>query len=105
MVKVLAPAREESIEAAEYYELQREGLGLRFLELFEFALARIDETPLACPPYTAVGAPKGARHTFMRPFQECVVFVPRQPPVVLAVAHGRRRPGYWRHRLQLAQDS
>jgi hypothetical protein len=42
-------AKQEVIYSARYYELQSAGLGIKFLENFDNAIAEIIESPLAWP--------------------------------------------------------
>ncbi|MDA3789836.1 MAG: hypothetical protein PF503_15230 [Desulfobacula sp.] len=44
-VRFLTPAEEEMMEAAAYYEMQVEKLGVNFLDIIEAAVADIDEHP------------------------------------------------------------
>jgi toxin ParE1/3/4 len=82
-------------EAATWYEERQGGLGREFRVAIEDAVQRIRNNPLA-----------GSRHGRTR-FR--FVLVHRFPYVVfytegevviqvMPVAHGRRRPGYWRKR-------
>ena len=88
-------ADEELHEACEYYEARREGLGHRFVEAFEEALARVLEHPFAWgllePPYRV--------HRLKR-FPYGILYEPREHEVlIVAVIHLHRRPGYWRNRV------
>ena len=87
-------AEAELLEAAGFYEGQRPGLGARFIDAVARAAARTAEIPLA-------GAPLGGaiRRQFVVGFPYVLIFrADRDPVRVLAVAHLRRRPGYWRDR-------
>ena len=99
MPNVLEPALVELLHAVEFYESREPGLGFRFRDLVEQAFGYIDEMPEAWPPYLASGAPLGLRHIPLKPFQESVVFAPDPTPLVIAIAHAKRRPGYWARRL------
>ena len=91
------PAAEDELhEAYEYYEARREGLGRRFAEAFDVALARVLDRPLAWgllePPY---------RPHRLKRFPYGILYEPREEEVVIvAVMHLHRRPGYWRHRRE-----
>jgi plasmid stabilization system protein ParE len=79
------------------YERQLEGRGHRFLAAIDVVLARIATTPLSFP----LLRPPHVRSAKVARFPYRVVFLVIGEDVrVLAVAHGRRRPGYWRRRLQ-----
>jgi hypothetical protein len=95
VLEVLEPAQRELLAAVEYYELQVPGLGRRFRALVERGLRTIEGMPGVCPPLLIKGAPPDTRHVQLRPFLESIVFVERPHPLVVAVVHARRRPGYW----------
>lgn len=89
-------AEEELREAAFFYDLQRIGLGTSFKEAVE---ATID---LICE-YLDVGSPfDGAlRRQLVHGYPYFVVYEHvRESIFVLAVANARRRPDYWRGRLE-----
>jgi plasmid stabilization system protein ParE len=57
----------------------------------------IGENPTAWP---VANRKRNVRKFLLARFPYAVYYVPRQDEIlVLAVAHGARRPGYWRHRL------
>jgi len=94
-VRFLPPAEAEADEAAAYFDDQRNGLGDRFeqdlLETVEF----VTRHPLSGKPLT-----KRVRRFRLRAFRYNVVYVVDGDEIVIvAVAHHRRRPGYWRGRL------
>ena len=81
--------------AADYYEDKRPGLGLLFEGKIREAFQGIQRNPGLYPMYKKT------------PFQKClvdqfpyIVFYREldQHVSIVAVAHGRRRPGYWRKR-------
>jgi plasmid stabilization system protein ParE len=97
MVKLhYAPeARAEVIAAAEYYEGCQQGLGRRFVNAVEAAVERVRAHPRLYP-------------FIRRPFRRCPVRnfphgiiyrLDGEQIFVAAVAHGRRRPGYWLDRV------
>lgn len=86
-------------EAAEWYAERVDGLGDRFLLEAEAAFARIDETPLTGSPWTHRRLPEGVRRMLLRSFPYSVVYIVEPRVVIVAVAHLRRRPGYWVRRL------
>lgn len=81
------------MEAAAWYEAQKTGLGADLLAVVDEAFERI------------VANPKSYAHWREdRPYRRCVVprfpyvvffTVEEQSILVVAVAHARRRPGYW----------
>ena len=91
-------ARDELREAARWYEREREGLGEEFLLAVETAVERAARGEL--PGLAAAEASKpGTRRILLQRFPYAVHFDMNQSAVfVWAVAHRRRRPGYWRTR-------
>ena len=92
---------EDEIEAGwRWYEERRPGLGAEFLAAVEEALLRLEGPAVS---FAVAGMPQtlGVRRVLMRRFPYSVVFVdlPAERRV-LAVAHGRRRPGFWKDRLR-----
>ncbi|HEX9604150.1 MAG TPA: type II toxin-antitoxin system RelE/ParE family toxin [Myxococcales bacterium] len=92
---------EEEIDAAvAWYETQRTGLGLELLEALDEAKARLAESPNALPLAPGVSVQLGVRRCPVYRFPYWLVFVEVPGEIrVLAVAHSRRRPGFWRSRL------
>ncbi len=96
---VLDEAETELAEAATWYETQRAGLGREFLSAIEEALGRLMETPSIAISPPGVSASLGARSVFVKRFPYSIVFVEHDGDLwVVAFAHQRRRPGYWRRR-------
>lgn len=86
-------------EAATWYGARMSGLGERFLSDAESAFVRIDEIPFSGSPWRHRRLPDGVRRMFLRSFPYSAVYILEPRPVILAVAHVRRRPGYWMDRL------
>ena len=81
-------------EATDYYDLESPGLGEVFLEDIERGFRRIREHPDAA---TAV-AP-GIRKLVLTRFPFAIIYAtPADTIRVLAIAHQRKRPYYWRSR-------
>jgi len=77
-----------------YLEHSEKAADVFFAEL-ERAFDFILKEPEAWPPYL-----HGTRHFLLRDYPHSVVFKMRGDAVIVyAVAHARRRPGYWRSRL------
>jgi plasmid stabilization system protein ParE len=71
-------------------------LGARYLAEVEGALVRVSESP----QQYAVERPAGLRRAVLHQFPFTLIFREVGGTVqVLAVAHHRRRPGYWGTRL------
>lgn len=91
------PAAEaEHLEQVAFYESRQAGLGMRYHAEVMAALERAYESPQRF----AVERPSGLRRLVLRQFPLTLYFrVLGITLQVLAVAHHRRRPGYWGTRL------
>jgi plasmid stabilization system protein ParE len=81
--------------AFEWYYQRSEFVASRFAEEVSRAIAMINDAPKRWPT-----ANHGTRKFLLQRFPFAVFY--RELPFgiqVLAVAHGRRRPGYWKRRL------
>lgn len=89
-------ALEELAEAAVWYEERRVGLGEEFRATVRAALQAIGENPQAWPRSSEASVR-------IFPLQRFPFLLPYAPEdddvVILAVAHAKRRPGYWRYRM------
>ena len=87
--------------AAVWYDKQRSGLGTEFLEAVDAALNRIARWPNAAPRVPGVAPDVPARTAPVTGFPYHVAYLQMPDAVrILAFAHDRREPGYWRSRLQ-----
>ena len=99
-VRVLEAAASEAVEAAAWYEARRRGLGADFRSEFKLVLDRLREGILPGTPWSDRLGERGVKRLSMKRFPFFVVFVPTaEHVVVLALAHHRRKPNYWRDRL------
>lgn len=88
-------AKAELGEAVAYYEQQRTGLGLDLLSAVEEGVLRIQQNPQWGAPYKDTTL----RHVLVRRFPYVIFYTERSDFIwIVAVAHGRRRPDYWRRR-------
>ncbi|MDG2989762.1 type II toxin-antitoxin system RelE/ParE family toxin [Candidatus Synechococcus calcipolaris G9] len=88
-------AIEELDAGVAYYEDQKAGLGLDFLVEVEQALGRIQQNPNLGAVYKVTGL---SRYVIQR-FPFLVFYAELEDCIwVIAIAHGRRRPDYWRER-------
>lgn len=102
-VRMLEAAAIEAEEAAAWYEMQRADLGSEFRAAFKVVLDRLREERVPGTPWPGALSKRGVKRMGMKRFPFYVVFVATDTTwVVLAVAHHRRRPGYWRRRLRHA---
>ena len=94
-VRVDDRARREAREAAAWYADRGRLLGRKFrdelLAAISFAVARSS----FCSPYL-----HGTRRAFLNKFPYFVVFFDwDEKTFVVAIAHAKRREGYWKHRI------
>lgn len=87
-------ALEESEAAAKWYAERDPRVAARFVADLEANLERILEAPTRWPPYL-----HGTRRLPLTRFPYVILY--RDEPsrvLVIAIAHGRRKPGYWKTR-------
>jgi toxin ParE1/3/4 len=93
-LRVHPEARREFNDAIDYYERESPGLGLLFTNEVDSGFARIHEFPDAAPLVA-----KRARRLVLAKFPFSLIYETREDCLmVLAVAHHRKRPYYWRVR-------
>ena len=95
-LNISEPASAELAEAGRWYESRRPGWGARLLTAVTAAMVLIESHP-------EIGSPRhghrAARQFRVRGFPYVLAYRIRPTDVyVVAVAHAKRRPGYWRHR-------
>ena len=95
-VEFLPEADEEFREAARYYESEAAGIGLSFITAVHKAVGVIVEFPLAIQVQRANIRKKVMRHFSYNLFYA----IETDTIVIVAVAHQRKRPNYWRVRLK-----
>ncbi|HYG36731.1 MAG TPA: type II toxin-antitoxin system RelE/ParE family toxin [Clostridia bacterium] len=89
-------ALREYEEAGHWYEEQRRRLGIEFTEAIDSAIALILEEP---ERHRSVGQYIRVFRVKRFPFHIFYKYYPHQNHVrVLAIAHFKRRPGYWQAR-------
>lgn len=91
------PAAEaEHLESVVYYESKRAGLGASYLAEFETIMGYVCDAPHRYP----IEKRPDVRRIRMKRFPFTILFRETSGTVqVLAVAHNRRRPQFWRGRL------
>lgn len=88
-------AQLELEEAIAYYEARSPGLGRNLRKKVESAVLKIQESPLRWTP-----AEQGTRRFMLRRFPYSLVYLELFDHLwLVALAHHKRRPGYWRKRL------
>jgi toxin ParE1/3/4 len=94
-VIIHSQARAELDEAMAFYEHQKAGLGLDLQTAIERAIGRIQQNPQLGAPYKATEF----RYYVVRRFPYIIFYAELEEAIwIIAVAHGRRRPDYWRRR-------
>ena len=94
-------ASNELEEAVVWYENQRPGLGVEFLEAIDTALDRILRWPQAAQRVHGIATDVPARKAPVPNFPYYVVYLEMPDAIrILACAHDRREPGYWLSRLR-----
>lgn len=92
---VAPPALDELHDTAAFYTLKANvGLGLAFVAEFERAANFVLANPLIGALFRGT-----RRRYFLRRFPYSIIYqVTAEELRILAIAHHRRRPGYWAHR-------
>jgi plasmid stabilization system protein ParE len=92
--RLLPPAEEEMIEAALSYDLAKAGLGDLFLDDIQHAIDTVREYP-----ELGESVAYGFRRILLRRFPFSVIYLVESEEIaVVAVAHQRRHPDYWKGR-------
>ncbi|MGB5696173.1 MAG: type II toxin-antitoxin system RelE/ParE family toxin [Polyangiales bacterium] len=92
-LRVSPEAEAELQSAAIWYEQKRRGLGIEFVAVVDRAFESILENPEACPVWRA---DRPYRKYFLKRFPYVVFFdIDAAAVEIIAVAHAKRRPGYW----------
>jgi len=95
IAEFLEDAEQELFEAAFYYESKEAGLGRRFRDDVAHILDRIIEDPLLWRERTG-----GYRRANCPVFPYYIPYIIRkQKIIIVAIAHGNRKPGYWKSRI------
>ena len=94
-VEYLEEALEEAEAAARWYAERSVSAAAGFSEEIDAAESAIVELPDAWPPFD-----HGTRRYLLRRYPFSVIYrVESRRILIVAVAHGHRRPGYWKSRL------
>jgi plasmid stabilization system protein ParE len=88
-------AEAEADGAFEWYWLRSESSALAFDAELRETFSVLRKSPRMCSPYL-----QGTRRLMLKRFPYFVVFreLPRKIQII-AIAHAKRRPGYWRGRI------
>ncbi|CAN5504508.1 hypothetical protein BH11PLA2_BH11PLA2_03870 [soil metagenome] len=87
-------AQIELYDAEFYYDQAKPGLGSRFESATQFHIDSVRQNPKMYAEEDG-----GERLTLITPYSYCIVYFDFPDRTwIAAIAHTRRRPGYWRHR-------
>ncbi len=93
-------ARRELDEAVDWYEDAASGLGGDFFDEVEAAVRDACDHSTRWPLFPRVDPTLAVRRKVLRRFPYSVVWLVEPTEIVIvAVAHARRRPGYWQDRV------
>ena len=93
-------AREEVLAAARWYGEREPGLRADFLAAVDDVIARVARYAQHLGPAPGIDPSLGVKRVFVERFPYSVYFVELPTRIrVLAFAHARRKPFYWRERL------
>lgn len=100
-VRVLSPALGEIADAAIWFNSQRAGLGDEFWAAVDGVFAQIEQSPTRFPKSEFATTDIDLRFALVRRFKFVIHFsVEKDEVQIVSVAHGARRPGYWRRRAK-----
>ena len=93
--RFLLPAEEEMTDASVFYEAATSGLGAGFLDEIQRVVNILCDHPELGQP---VG--RGLRRALLHRFPFSIIYsVEIDALLIVAVAHQRRQPDYWRNRI------
>jgi toxin ParE1/3/4 len=94
-------ARAEAVAASEYLESERIGYGVLFEDELDHLLERIGTFPKSGRRLQGYSPELDVRAYPMATFRySVVVAIMDGQPIVYAIAHHHRKPGYWQSRLR-----
>ena len=100
VVRLSPEAIDELVEAAVWYRARRPGLESEFLAEFDRVLPLIGSSPASFPRLLDMPEDLVIRRALLPRFPYAVIFMDLGTEIrVLAVAHAKRRPGYWLDRV------
>lgn len=96
----LDAAETELRDAIAWYDARRAGLGPEFFEEIELVVDRVLAAPDQYPHDLTYRGTADVRNALLKRFSYQLIFVLRSDRVLfVAVAHERRKPGYWHGRI------
>jgi toxin ParE1/3/4 len=87
--------------AGRWYEERRDHLGIEFFDAVDATIDRIVAMPRAGSPVPRLPSDSPVRRRAVTRFPYHVVYLETPTHIrILAIAHDRRKPGYWEGRLK-----
>lgn len=100
-IEIAPAARAELDDAADFYEREYPGRGIRFYDAFEKAIRAAALTPNAGQSFPGVDKRLGVRRRVVARFPFVIAYRDLGDAIrVEAVAHAKRRPRYWLSRIE-----
>jgi plasmid stabilization system protein ParE len=94
--RISEPASDEFSDAVRWYEARRTGLGGEFFDAVGVTVSRIETNPEIG---AAISADGRTRRALVAGFPYQAVYRLRPDEIVIvAIAHMKRRPGFWKNR-------
>ncbi len=95
-VRTSEPASDEFSEAVRWYDARRSGLGGEFFDAVAATLSLVESNPEIG---TTISTDGQTRRVLVARFPYQVVYRLRRTEIaIVAIAHLKRRPGYWKNR-------
>ena len=95
-IRIGGPAADELSDAVRWYESRRAGLGGEFFDAVSASLSLVETNPEIG---TTISADGQTRRVLVARFPYQLVYRLRATEIVIvAIAHMKRRPGYWKDR-------
>jgi hypothetical protein len=100
ILRLLDEAKVELRESAQWYEQKREGLGEDFVASVESALEIIEKRPRQFTQLNVGSKDREVRRCVLKRFPYLIIFeILHDEILVVAIAHSKRKPMYWKPRL------
>jgi toxin ParE1/3/4 len=97
-IEIHPEAYNELKAARDWYEKQAINLGDDFLAEIDTGVEKVKMSPALWSPYHGF---KGIRRFFIHRFPFSVIYRHNENKIqILAIAHLRRKPGYWKKRMK-----
>ncbi len=95
-IRLRSETEQEIEDAFEYYRRQSPDAAVRFLNAITQSIRKIQNNPRLYPSYT-----KNTRRRILGSFPFSVIYQEKEEVIlIVAIAHAKRREGYWMKRLK-----